>query len=156
MDGILETGGGGGRVWGTGGLPIEGGRTTVPGGFGGTGGLGSGGGSVLQGGSGGNWNDGSASDSGGQSLVDGSCGDRMNLLLDTIWNTPTGRGVGCELTTKDGGGYSGQVVLDQEGRVIDNTGIDDAASRQAWLDSIADQRWPCLAGQVLQYLCRPL
>ena len=46
----------------------------------------------------------------------------------------------------------GEVIIDSEGRVIDNTRL-SSASKQAWLSSLADYRWPCLAGQSLQYSC---
>jgi hypothetical protein len=54
-------------------------------------------------------------------------------------------------TQKPGPGR-GAVVLDADGRVIDNTGL-DGATKQAWLDELAAQRWPCLAGQTLGYAC---
>ena len=43
------------------------------------------------------------------------------------------------------------VIVDSEGRVVDNTGLYGTA-KQAWLDSLADDRWPCLAGQTIQYI----
>jgi len=46
----------------------------------------------------------------------------------------------------------GAVVLDGDGRVIDNTGLDGDA-KQAWLAQLADQRWPCMAGETLGYSC---
>ncbi len=54
-------------------------------------------------------------------------------------------------TEKPGPGR-GAVVLDADGRVIDNTGLEGAA-KQAWLDDLAAQRWPCLAGETLGYSC---
>ena len=49
------------------------------------------------------------------------------------------------------GGY---IVLDGNGRVIDNTifGVSDSV-KQAWLDSLADYRWPCLAGERIPFAC---
>jgi hypothetical protein len=48
----------------------------------------------------------------------------------------------------------GTVVIDSDGRVIDNSiFLDDADLRRAWLESLADDRWPCLAGQTLRYWC---
>jgi len=47
----------------------------------------------------------------------------------------------------------GAVVIDSEGRVIDNTGLNPTA-KQEWLDELMDQRWPCLAGQTLGYKCK--
>jgi hypothetical protein len=46
----------------------------------------------------------------------------------------------------------GEIVFDSEGRVVDNTGI-PSDTKQTWLDKLADQRWPCLAGQTIQYSC---
>jgi hypothetical protein len=49
------------------------------------------------------------------------------------------------------GGY---VVLDGEGRVIDNTIFGSSDSmKQAWLDSLADYRWPCLASERIPFDC---
>jgi hypothetical protein len=58
----------------------------------------------------------------------------------------------CWLSSRDGSQPWGYIVVDNDGRVVDNTGI-PATSRQAWLDKLADQRWPCLAGQTIQYSC---
>jgi hypothetical protein len=46
----------------------------------------------------------------------------------------------------------GAVVLDTDGRLIDNTGL-EGTTKQAWLDELANQRWPCLAGEILGYSC---
>jgi hypothetical protein len=46
------------------------------------------------------------------------------------------------------------VVVDGEGKVIDNSiPFGTADGKQAWLDSLADYRWPCLAGQKLFFSC---
>jgi hypothetical protein len=49
----------------------------------------------------------------------------------------------------------GQIVLDSTGRVVDNTGTtyQSTSSKQAWLDSLANDRWTCLAGQTIPYQC---
>jgi hypothetical protein len=47
------------------------------------------------------------------------------------------------------GGY---VVFDGDGRVVDNTELPDPW-KQAWLDGLSTMRWPCYAGQTMQYLC---
>ena len=49
----------------------------------------------------------------------------------------------------------GQIALDSTGRVVDNTGTtyQSTSSKQAWLDSLANDRWPCLAGQTIPYQC---
>jgi hypothetical protein len=46
----------------------------------------------------------------------------------------------------------GAVVIDDEGRAIDNTGL-TGDTKQEWLDRLAGQRWPCLAGQSIGYQC---
>lgn len=48
----------------------------------------------------------------------------------------------------------GAVVIDEDGRVIDNTGL-TGTEKQEWLDSLADQRWSCLAGRTIGYHCNP-
>jgi hypothetical protein len=55
----------------------------------------------------------------------------------------------------DGGIYDGgYVVFDGDGRVIDNTVFGDSESiKQAWLDSLADYRWSCLAGKRIPFAC---
>jgi hypothetical protein len=51
------------------------------------------------------------------------------------------------------------VVIDCEGRVVelltlpDLTPLLSGAERQAWLDSLANDRWPCFAGQSVQIMC---
>jgi hypothetical protein len=57
----------------------------------------------------------------------------------------------CERSLKPD---TGHIVLDGEGRVIDNTIFAPAeSSKQAWLDSLADYRWPCLAGESIPFTC---
>jgi len=46
----------------------------------------------------------------------------------------------------------GYVVFDGDGRVVDNTGL-FGARKQAWLDGLSTMRWPCYAGQTMQYMC---
>lgn len=46
----------------------------------------------------------------------------------------------------------GAVVIDDEGRIVDVTGRQGDA-KQRWLDEMAAQRWPCLAGQTIGYQC---
>lgn len=48
----------------------------------------------------------------------------------------------------------GYAVLDGDGRVIDNTIFGSSDSmKQAWLDSLAGHRWPCLAGKRIPFAC---
>jgi hypothetical protein len=46
----------------------------------------------------------------------------------------------------------GDVILDDDGSVIDITGF-DSTRKQAWADQFSSQRWPCLAGQTFGYKC---
>jgi hypothetical protein len=51
------------------------------------------------------------------------------------------------------------VVLDGEGRAVDlltlpdRTPVLSGSARQAWLDAVANMRWPCLAGQEAAFSC---
>lgn len=57
------------------------------------------------------------------------------------------------------GDYRYAVVIDCEGRVVelltlpDQTPFLEGAERQAWLDSLANDRWLCYAGQSVQFTC---
>jgi hypothetical protein len=86
---------------------------------------------------------------------EGSC-DGAALTIAIINGAVGGLGNCTYLPANDGSGQVGRlrgaVVLDGEGRVVDNTGL-TGASKQAWLDALANQRWSCYAGQTLQYLC---
>lgn len=50
------------------------------------------------------------------------------------------------------GRLRGAVIIDSEGRVIDNTGL-EGDEKQSWLQGLAGQRWVCMAGQVVGYKC---
>jgi hypothetical protein len=65
----------------------------------------------------------------------------------------------CDSTSVPGaaekiGRLRGAVVLDSDGRVIDNTGL-SGTEKQTWLDKLGNQRWLCLAGQTIGYTCKP-
>jgi len=47
----------------------------------------------------------------------------------------------------------GVVVLDSEGRVTDLTISLEPSPKEAWLQEIAGERWPCLADQTVEYCC---
>jgi len=47
----------------------------------------------------------------------------------------------------------GAVTLDATGAVVANTGPVLESTEGAWIDEMADQRWPCLAGQTIEYCC---
>ena len=56
-------------------------------------------------------------------------------------------------------GATEAVVIDCEGRAVEilrlpeQTPLLEGDARQAWLDSVANDRWPCLAGQSVQFMC---
>ncbi len=58
----------------------------------------------------------------------------------------------CYSSPADGRTSLGVVYLDGEGRAVDNTGL-YGTWKQAWLDALANQRWPCLANQHISYSC---
>lgn len=93
-------------------------------------------------------------DSAGESMP--SCGET------DLWNA-IGRGAqigagNCQVSVPD---YEprvgiiravGYVVFDGDGRVVDNTAL-IGAGKQAWLDGLSPLRFPCRAGQTVQYMC---
>ena len=93
-------------------------------------------------------------DDGGQALpLDASC-DAISLV-DALRRVPNWY---CDvLLTSSDGAYA--VVIDCDGRVIEllklpeQTPLLSEAERQAWLDSLANDRWPCFAGQSVQFTC---
>ena len=46
----------------------------------------------------------------------------------------------------------GSVTFDAAGAVVSNTALSDA-DEEAWIEEMADRRWPCLAGETLEYCC---
>jgi hypothetical protein len=56
-------------------------------------------------------------------------------------------------------GATEAVVIDCEGRAVEilrlpeQTPLLKGDARQAWLDSLANDRWPCFAGQSVQFMC---
>jgi len=79
-----------------------------------------------------------------------------------LWHAVT-MSVGYALGWCDGGmcllSYTtpvvGAVTLDATGAVVGNTGPVLESTEGAWIDEMADQRWPCLAGQTIEYCCDP-
>ena len=103
--------------------------------------------------------DSGAGDTGSKAALDAMC-DPQSIWQAVSAGLPVTDG-GCYLTPTDSAGHFiginyiwGNIVLDSEGRVTDNTGYYlSAEQRQAWLDSVANDRWPCLADQTLVYSC---
>jgi hypothetical protein len=140
---VGATGGVGGTTsQGTGGIWIS------IGGVSGSGDGGSGGGGARQ--------DVSVADAEIMLLPDGACGDEYPL-----WQAiASGPGIGYCFRPGDGGVEEWHVVLDGDGRVVDNSffGCDsdggcNPARLQNWLASLAGYRWPCLASQTIGYDC---
>ena len=68
---------------------------------------------------------------------------------------------GCQAVVDPSHG-SYAVVIDCEGRAVELLRLPDQTpalsgdARQAWLDSLANDRWPCFAGQSIQFRCQVL
>ena len=106
-------------------------------------------------------NGGSSGASGGVEQA-GVAGDAGACDTNALWQALT-RGAGatrCDLVDPPPQGNAvdqlhGAVVIDDEGRVIDNTGLTDA-EKPGWLSELAGRRWLCLAGTTLGYSCQPI
>jgi hypothetical protein len=89
---------------------------------------------------------------------DGSCGDER--VLWSAIASAAGAAIGYCAPPGDGGVEEGHVVVDGEGRIIDNSlfgcerdGSCDMNGLTDWLASLAAFRWPCLAGRTISYAC---
>jgi methylmalonyl-CoA mutase cobalamin-binding subunit len=95
-----------------------------------------------------------AADGGQDEPVDASC--EVYTLEDAV-NQVTG----CQAVVDPSHG-SYAVVIDCEGRAVELLRLPDQTpalsgdARQAWLDSLANDRWPCFAGQSIQFRCQVL
>lgn len=160
-DAAVASGGGGGRGGGASGGGGTGGA--IGGGFGGSsssgGASGAGGtggaigGETSQGGGTGGGQDGESTDGETITSPDALCEPtsfwdaiRVTICgprpLSTCFCSPTPEG---EIPL-------GVVSVDSEGHIVDNTML-SGTNKQAWLDSLANQSWPCLAGQAVRYSC---
>lgn len=75
--------------------------------------------------------------------------------VGALWEAVSSGAVGfgyCLPGSFAGGILFGDVVINKDGQVVDITGISSKAKR-AWLDGLAEQRWPCLANQTITYSC---
>ena len=90
-------------------------------------------------------------------MPDGMC-DTSELWYALAHGCRTGGGGGCLRFVPEfdvGWGIItcvGYVVIDGDGRVVDNDWLTGAA-KQAWLDGLATVRFPCLSAESLQYMC---
>jgi hypothetical protein len=92
----------------------------------------------------------------------GAAGDAGECDSVALWRAIT-RGAGatrCDLLEPPPEGDAvdrlhGAVVIDDEGWVVDNTGL-TGADKQAWLSDLGGQRWLCLASTTLGYSCEPI
>ena len=97
--------------------------------------------------------DGGASDGELLPAPDAPCD--MDLLWAKVAAGDTG-GVSAQLLASCGPdpGSSHALVFDVEGRLVDNTAsFITPAAKEAWLNSLASYRWPCLAAQTIDYAC---
>jgi hypothetical protein len=96
------------------------------------------------------------SDGGANTSLDGSCNvDALDVAVErtVIWP--------CHMTEEPyyGGDLRYAVVIDCEGRAIellrlpDQTPMLSGDARDAWLASLANDRWTCFAGQSVQFSC---
>ena len=75
---------------------------------------------------------------------------------DKLWQAVSENRVGgdyCEPVQPPEQGYWGTVFLDSTGRVVNISDQLGNSVAQDWLDSVANDRWPCLAGQSIRYTC---
>jgi hypothetical protein len=88
--------------------------------------------------------------------LDASCDVYTLYTLQDAVSRATSGGCRASLSTSNG---SYAVVIDCDGRAIEllslpnQTPLLSGAERQAWLDSLANDRWPCFAGQSVQIMC---
>jgi hypothetical protein len=92
----------------------------------------------------------------------GAAGAQAEVCDETLLYTAITRGatgglgvcsfVASPVASEQVNSLHGVVVLDSEGRVIDNTGLMGVA-KQRWLDQLCDRHWVCLAGETLGYTC---
>jgi hypothetical protein len=98
-------------------------------------------------------------DGGQNPALDASCD--VNALTSAVSGAAGGAtGWPCQASAPS---YPGQptyaVVIDCDGRAIElltlpnQTPLLTGDARQAWLDSLANDRWPCYAGQSVQFTC---
>jgi hypothetical protein len=110
------------------------------------------GGVTAQGGSASGGQDGGAVDGETMASTDALCD------LDSLWTAIASKYSRSGTVPPEcfpfepGFGHGGDVILDGEGRLVDDTGY-GGTDKQAWLDGLANQRWPCLAGQTIPYSC---
>jgi hypothetical protein len=93
----------------------------------------------------------------GSSTVDTGSNAALDALcdLDSLWTAieirfGTGFPLDCIPTQNDGNSVG--VIFDSQGRVVDDTEY-VGGDKQTWLDSLANRRWPCAAGQTIPYRC---
>jgi anaerobic magnesium-protoporphyrin IX monomethyl ester cyclase len=96
-----------------------------------------------------------AADGGWSGAVDGLCD--VTGLEQAVKRGTSSMSCSQYSWLPSGEGYA--VVIDCEGRVVEllspyqRTPLLTGAARQAWLDSLANDRWPCFAGQSVQFTC---
>ncbi len=98
---------------------------------------------------------GDPSQAGAAGNVDQAC-DPNQLWAIVVESATRGLGA-CDHVAPPGPGepvdrLHGAVVIDSDGRVIDNTGL-SGSEKQSWLEQLAGRLWPCLAGETIGYKC---
>jgi len=82
-------------------------------------------------------------------IIDGPCSENPSDLMQ-ILATSVGSGF-CSRTASSQ--YEGYINFDSDGRVTFIFGYPAPVDKEAWVDSLAAYRWPCLAGQSVAYGC---
>jgi hypothetical protein len=82
-------------------------------------------------------------------IIDGPCSDNPSNLMQVLATSLSAPN--CSRTASNQ--PEGYIDFDSEGRAIFITGYRVPADTEAWVDSLAAYRWPCLAGQIIAYGC---
>lgn len=99
------------------------------------------------------------SQTGGEVPVAGGGGDGDDCDEYSFWRAlrerVTGGFADCDRHCEDWQ-TPGSVTFDSEGRIVDFVSTLSAVSEADWIESMASERWPCLADQTIEYCCHSL
>jgi hypothetical protein len=84
-------------------------------------------------------------------IIDGPCSDNPSNLMQVLATS-----LGSPFCSRTASSQpEGHIDFDSEGRVTIITGNRVPTDKEAWVDSLAAYRWPCLAGKIIAYGCSP-
>ena len=84
-------------------------------------------------------------------IIDGPCSIYPSNLLQILATS-----LGSPYCARTGSSQpEGNIYFDSDGRVTGIAGYRVPDDKEAWVDSLAAYRWPCLAGQNIAYGCSP-